>query len=218
MERFSNREEAGRFLARSLGQYRDHEDAIVLALPRGGVPVAFEVARELHLPLDVFLVRKLGFPGHEEFALGAIASGGIRVMNPAALQLAPLDPKELEQLERRENKELARREALYRGDRPRPELEGKVVILIDDGLATGMSMRAAVAALKQVHPSRIVVAVPVASGDACELLSREADEVVCGFIPVPFYSVGQWYEIFGQTSDEEVQELLEKAEGAMHGV
>jgi putative phosphoribosyl transferase len=189
----------------------DRDDVVVLALPRGGVPVGFEVARELHAPLDVFLVRKLGFPGHEEFALGAIASGGVRVLNPAAFRMARFSEEEINELAEKEQRELERREEMYRGDRPRPELHGKTVVLIDDGLATGSTMRAAVMALKKLDPAKIIVAVPVGSSDAVELLSREADEVVCAAVPEPFYSVGQWYREFEQTSDEEVQRLLEEA-------
>jgi len=211
MKRFLDRADAGRVLARKLPDLEGREDVVVLALPRGGVPVAFEVARELRAPLDVFLVRKLGFPGHEEFALGAIASGGVRVLNPSAFRMAQFTEDELNELAEKEQRELERREEAYRGDRPRPDLPGKTVVLIDDGLATGSTMRAGVMALRKLEPAKIVVAVPVGSSDAVELLSREADEVVCAAVPEPFYSVGQWYRQFEQTSDEEVQQLLEEA-------
>jgi putative phosphoribosyl transferase len=211
MRRFRDRVDAGRFLARELGSYRNRDDIVVLALPRGGVPVAHEIARELNAPLDVFLVRKLGFPGHEEFALGAIASGGVRVLNPQAFQIAQFSEREIDEIAEKELHELERREQSYRGNRPIPEVRKKTVILVDDGLATGSTMRAAVQALRQLGPDRIIVAVPVGSSDACELLSREADEVICAAIPEPFNSVGQWYENFSQTSDEEVHDILEES-------
>jgi putative phosphoribosyl transferase len=211
MRRFLDRADAGRVLARELHQYANHEDTLVLALPRGGVPVAHEIARELNAPLDIFMVRKLGFPGHEEFALGAIASGGVRVLNPQAFDLAHFSNDEINEIAAKEMQELERREHIYRGDRPISEVRGKTVILTDDGLATGSTMRAAVQALRLLGPKRIVVAVPVGSADACELLSREADEVVCAAIPNPFHAVGEWYENFGQTSDEQVHELLDEA-------
>ena len=212
MKKFADRTDAGRYLAEHLEQFRDRHDVIVLALPRGGVPVAFAIAEHLHAPLDIFLVRKLGFPGHEEFALGAIASGGVRVLNPAAFQVAKVSEDQIDAIAAREQTELERREAEYRGNRPHPELQGKTIILVDDGLATGSTMRAAVAALQQKNPAKIIVAVPVASADACEVLSREATEVYCAFVPEPFHAVGLWYEDFSQTSDDEVNELLERAE------
>jgi putative phosphoribosyl transferase len=211
MRRFLDRADAGRVLARELHQYANQDDTLVLALPRGGVPVAHEIARELNAPLDIFMVRKLGFPGHEEFALGAIASGGVRVLNPQAFNLAHFSNDEIDEMAAKEMRELERREHIYRGDRPISEVRGKTVILTDDGLATGSTMRAAVQALRLLGPKRIVVAVPVGSADACELLSREADEVVCAAIPNPFHAVGEWYENFGQTSDEQVHELLDEA-------
>src|SRR5687767_614756 len=216
MRRFADRIEAGRFLAEELDTYRGRDDVIVLALPRGGVPVGAVIAEYLHVPLDIFLVRKLGFPGHEEFAIGAIASGGVRVLNPAALQTEHVSAEEIDLIAAREPMELERREEEYRGDRPHPKLEGKITVLVDDGLATGSTMRAAVAALRQQNPARIIVAVPVASADACELLSREADEVVCASTPEPFHAVGLWYENFAQTSDEEVKELLQRGEQLAH--
>jgi putative phosphoribosyl transferase len=216
MRRFAERADAGRVLAEELEQYRDRDDVIVLALPRGGVPVGFEIAEHLHVPLDIFLVRKLGFPGHEEFAIGAIASGGVRVLNAAALRMGEISQDEIDAIAKREEAELRRREQEYRGDRPHPKLEGKTIILVDDGLATGSTMRAAVAALRQQNPAKIIVAVPVASADACELLSREAGEVLCASIPEPFHAVGLWYDNFSQTTDEEVKELLERAEQLLH--
>lgn len=211
MKAFADRADAGRVLARSLGCYAHREDVVVLALPRGGVPVAHEIARELNAPLDVFMVRKLGFPGHEEFALGAIASGGVRVLNPKAFQIADFSDEQINQIAAKELQELHRREQSYRGNRPLLELHGKTVILVDDGLATGSTMRAAVQALRLLAPKRIVVAVPVGSADACEMLSREADEVLCAKVPEPFQSVGEWYLDFQQTSDEQVHELLDES-------
>ncbi len=216
MRKFADRAEAGRALAEALENYRDRADVIVLALPRGGVPVAYFIAEHLRVPLDVFLVRKLGFPGHEEFAIGAIASGGVRVLNPAALQMGNVSQDDIDEIAAREELELARREEEYRGDRPHPRLAGKVIILVDDGLATGSTMRAAVSALRQQNPAKIIVAVPVASADACELLSREADEVLCASIPEPFHAVGLWYDDFALTSDEDVKELLQRAEQLLH--
>jgi putative phosphoribosyl transferase len=208
---YADRVEAGRFLAERLEEYRNLPNVIVLALPRGGVPVAAEIAAALHAPLDVFLVRKLGMPGHEEFAIGAIASGGVRVLNDQAASMARVTDRIVDQVTKTELEELKRREKLYRGDAPPPDFTRKICILVDDGLATGSTMRAAVAGLKQHGPERIVVAVPVASVEACQLLAREADDVVCGATPEPFYAVGQWYRTFGQTSDEEVQELLQRS-------
>ena len=206
---FTDRREAGRTLARLLMAYHG-ANAIVLALPRGGVPVAFEVARALHLPLDVFVVRKLGIPGHEEYAMGAIASGGVRVMNPDVDGLR-IPREAIDEVTQRESRELARREMHYRGDRPPVDLAGQTAILVDDGLATGSTMRAAVRAVRQLQPSRIVVAVPVASPEACDALHGEADQVICAVTPHPFVAVGAWYLRFDQTSDEEVRELLESS-------
>lgn len=214
MRRFANRADAGRILAAGLSQYQNRSDVLVLALPRGGVPVAFEIAGLLHVPLDIFLVRKLGFPGHEEFALGAIASGGVRVLNAGAFQISEISNEEVDAIANREQAELERQEREYRDNRPFPELQGKTIILVDDGLATGSTMRAAVAALRQKNPAKIIVAVPVASSEACELLSRDANEVLCASIPQPFQAVGQWYLNFQQTTDEEVKELLQRAEHA----
>jgi predicted phosphoribosyltransferase len=206
---YRDRSEAGRILATKLAAYADQSDVLVLALPRGGVPVAFEVAQGLHAPLDVFLVRKLGLPGHEELAMGAIASGGVRVLNEEVMRVLQVPDYVLETVAATEQQELERRERLYRGERPPLEVHGKTVILVDDGLATGASMRAAVAALRQMGPARIVVAVPVGSVETCHELGEEADEVVCTSTPEPFRAVGLWYEDFSQTSDEEVRELLE---------
>src|SRR5262245_25330895 len=208
---FRDRTEAGRYLARKLQAYTDRPDVIVLALPRGGVPVAFEVAQKLHAPLDVFLVRKLGVPGREELAMGAIASGGVRVLNEDVVRYLNIPEEVIEEVAEQERQELERRERLYRGDRPAPEVRGKTVILIDDGLATGSTMRAAVRALRQQRPARVVVAVPVGSPDTCAEFSAEADEVVCGRTPDPFYAVGAWYDDFSQTSDDEVRWLLHLA-------
>lgn len=213
MESFEDRAEAGRFLASHLEQYSGRDDVIVLALPRGGVPVAVEVARALDVPLDVFVVRKLGVPGHEELAMGAIATGGVRVLNREVLATTQIDEQAIEAVAEREGRELERRERLYRGDRPPPEIAGRVGILVDDGLATGSSMMAAVGALRDHGPARTVVAVPVAPPSTCETLRREADEVLCPLTPEPFYSVGSWYEQFEQLTDEQTRELLREANG-----
>jgi putative phosphoribosyl transferase len=208
---FRDRSEAGRVLARLLKPYADQPGLIVLALPRGGVPVAFEVARALHAPLDVFVVRKLGVPGHEEYAMGAIASGGVRVLNDDVVDYLGIHEDAVEDVARAEQAELQRRERLYRGDRPAPPVEGRTVILVDDGLATGSTMRAAVRALRLQSPARLVVAVPVAAEDTCVALRSEADEVVCARTPEPFRAVGLWYDDFSQTGDDEVRDLLEAA-------
>jgi predicted phosphoribosyltransferase len=184
---------------------------MVLALPRGGVPVAYEVASALRAPLDVFLVRKLGMPGHEEFAIGAIASGGVRVLNEETLLDYGVSREQVDAILDAEQRELERRERRYRGERPFPDVAGRTVILIDDGLATGSSMRAAVAALRQEGPARIVVAVPTAPRETCTELRQIVDHVVCLITPEPFYAVGLWYEDFAQTTDDEVRELLESA-------
>ncbi|HZQ63586.1 MAG TPA: phosphoribosyltransferase [Casimicrobiaceae bacterium] len=208
--RFVDRKHAGQVLAQKLQAYHDRPDVIVLALPRGGVPVGFEVAQALHAAFDVFVVRKLGFPGHEEYAMGAIATGGTRVMNPDVARLQ-IPESTIEAVTARERRELERRERLYRGERPAPSLEGRVVILVDDGLATGSTMRAAAMAVRAQHPSRVIVAVPVAAAETCSALRAEADEVVCVSTPQPFHAVGLWYQDFAQTSDAEVHALLEKA-------
>lgn len=208
---FKDRVEAGLELARRL-QARGYDgSALVLALPRGGVPVAFEVAQNLGAPLDVFIVRKLGTPGQEELALGAIASGGVRVMNDDLVTRLGISDELVARVAEREGVELARRENLYRGGRPPLQVEERTVVVVDDGLATGASMRAAVAALKQRRPAKTVVAVPVAAPDTCAELALEVDDIVCAETPTPFYGVGRWYASFPQTSDAEVQALLDKA-------
>jgi predicted phosphoribosyltransferase len=209
---FKDRRDAGRKLAQYLTQYANRPDVVVLALPRGGVPVAFEVARALNAPLDIFLVRKLGLPGHEELAMGAIASGGLLVLNKDIITALNIPQAVIDAVARREQAELERRERLYRGDRPPLDVRGKTVILIDDGLATGSSMYAAVAGLRARQPAHIVVAVPTASPETCEAFENEVDQVVCAVTPQPFYSVGLWYDDFSQTSDEEVRKLLEEAD------
>jgi putative phosphoribosyl transferase len=209
--RFRNRSEAGRLLAEALGRYKDRPDVLVLALPRGGVPVGYEVAAALNVPLDVFIVRKLGVPGHEELAMGAIASGGIRALNDSVIQHLNISPSAIESVANREAEELQRRERLYRGDKASPNISGRTIILVDDGLATGSSMKAAVAALRGQHPAKIIVAVPTAPADTCDELRREADEVICAATPEPFYAVGLWYENFEQTTDAEVTDLIRRA-------
>lgn len=206
--RFRNRREAGKRLAKDLGHYRNRPDVVVLALPRGGVPVAFEVARALNAPLDIFIVRKLGVPGHEELAMGAIGTGDTRVLNEDIIGALEIPAQVIEAVTAREKQELARRERLYRGGRALRDLEGKTVILVDDGLATGATMHAAVEALRQHRPARIVVAVPTAARETCERLRKEVDEVVCALAPKQFFGVGYWYQDFSQTSDEQVRELL----------
>jgi predicted phosphoribosyltransferase len=208
---FGNRSEAGRLLAAKLAKYADKPDVIVLALPRGGVPVGYEVAHALHAPLDVFVVRKLGIPGHEELAMGAVATGGVRVLNDQVVRGLGIPDNVIEAVANWELQELQRRERLYRGNRPPPDVRGKTVTLVDDGLATGSTMLAGVQALRRLGPARIVVAVPVASGDTCQLLEEYVDEVVCAATPEPFYAVGLWYRDFSQTTDEEVRELLERS-------
>ena len=211
-QRFLNRREAGKRLAEQLAKYGSRQDVIVLALPRGGVPVAYEVARALRAPLDVFVVRKLGVPGYEELAMGAIGTGNTRVLNDDVVGALQIPAQVIDRVAAEENRELARRERLYRGGRALPDLSGKTVILVDDGLATGATMHAAIQSLRQHRPGRIVVAVPTAAPDTCEELKKEVDEVVCAVTPQPFHGVGYWYQDFSQTSDEEVRELLGRAE------
>jgi predicted phosphoribosyltransferase len=213
---FRNRSEAGRLLAAKLAAYANRPDVLVLALPRGGVPVAFEVAHALNAPLDVFLVRKLGVPGHEELAMGAVATGGVRVLNDQIVGGLRIPDHIIDAVAAQEQQELERRERLYRGDRPPPDVRGRTVILVDDGLATGATMYAAIQALRQQQPARIVVAVPTASPETCEELGAEVDEIICAITPEPFYAVGLWYEDFSQTTDEEVRDLLARSERASH--
>ena len=211
MALFKDRTDAGKHLAEKLKQHGYGSTSLVLGLPRGGVPVAYEVARQLDAPLDVFIVRKLGTPGHEELAMGAIASGGVKVLNQDIVQSLAIPESAIERVAEREQQELKRRERLYRGERAFPELTGRTVLLVDDGLATGATMRAAVKALKQQGAGRTVVAVPVAAPDTCDAFKDEVDEIVCAETPQPFYGVGMWYENFSQTSDEEVKDLLARS-------
>jgi predicted phosphoribosyltransferase len=212
MERaFANRTEAGRLLVEKLVKYAGRDDVIVLGLPRGGVPVAFEVAHRLGAPLDVFIVRKLGVPGFEELAAGAIASGGVRVLNEDVMRSIPHADEAIDAVTIRETAELERREQIYREGRPAPQLRDRIVILVDDGLATGATMRAAIEALRQSGAAKIVVAVPVGPQDTCRELEEEADETICLSTPEFFQAVGQYYEDFSQTSDEDVRELLSHA-------
>jgi len=211
LPRFRDRSEAGRLLGAKLTAYADRPDVVVLALPRGGVPVAYEVARALGAPLDIFLVRKLGIPGHEELAMGAVATGGVRVLNEQVVRALRIPDYVIDAVAAKEEQELARRERLYRGDRPPPDVHGRTVILVDDGLATGATMHAAIQALRQQQPAHIVVAVPTASPEACDELRTEIDDIVCAVTPEPFYAVGLWYEDFSQTTDEEVRDLLARS-------
>jgi len=214
---YRDRLEAGRFLAGKLTRYADQPEVIVLGLPRGGVPVAYEVARALHAPLDVFAVRKLGMPGQEEFAIGAVASGGVMVLNSQIVRALNLSELQIEQLAAKERAELERREHEYRGDRPPLELSGATAILVDDGLATGASMWAAVTALRRHKPARIIAAVPVGSFATCARFEEVTDETICARAPIPFNAVGNWYLDFSQTTDEEVRELLARAETEREG-
>jgi putative phosphoribosyl transferase len=209
---FRNRSEAGRWLAERLQAFAHRPDVIVLALPRGGVPVGFELARALGVPLDVFLVRKLGLPGQEELAMGAIATGGVRVLNGDVVQALGVPASVIDRVASAEEQELRRREAAYRGTRPPPDVHGRVVILVDDGLATGSTMRAAVRAVRQMQPARVVVAVPVAAASTRDDIGAEVDEIICETPPEPFLAVGRWYEDFSQTTDEEVRDLLQRAD------
>lgn len=214
--RFRDRSDAGRRLAAELREHAHDPNAIVLALPRGGVPVGHEVASALGVPLEVFVVRKLGLPWHEELAMGALASGGVRVLDEDLIRLARVSREDVERVTGWEQAELERRERLYRGDRPFPDLHGRTVILVDDGLATGSTMRAAVTALRLEGPVRIVVAVPVAAPETCAAFQHVADEIVCAETPEPFEAVGLWYDDFSQTTDDEVHGLLEQARGRSH--
>lgn len=222
---FRDRFEAGRLLAGRLGAYANRADVLVLALPRGGVPVGYELARALRAPMDVFVVRKLGVPGHEELAMGAVASGGVSVLNEDVVNVLDISNETIERVARSEREELERRERLYRDDRPAPDARGRVVIVVDDGLATGSTMRAAVKALRRLEPSRIVVAVPTAAPSTLLELRSLADECVSVIAPEPFRAVGLWYDDFSQTTDSEVRDLLgraaadfdEEAESATNG-
>ena len=205
---FKNRTVAGKELAKSLRKYKDRDDIIVLALPRGGVPVALEVAKYLNADLDLMLVRKLGAPGYKELAMGAIATGGIKVMNNDVVRSLYITPEAIEAIETEERKELERRETAYRGKRPLPDLQNQCVIVVDDGLATGATMHAAIGAIRLQSPARIVVAVPIAPQDTIQALNPKVDEMVCLEEPYPFSSIGQWYIDFSQVSDEEVRSIL----------
>jgi putative phosphoribosyl transferase len=208
---FKDRTDAGRKLAARLTRYGDRADVLVLALPRGGVPVAYEVSKELNAPLDLFLVRKLGVPGHEELAMGAIASGGLRILNDDIVNYLRIPDEVIDAVAVREQRELERRERAYRDDRPPPDVKDRIVILIDDGLATGSTMRAAASSLRLQEPKRIVVAVPVSSPETCDEFRSEVDEIVCAVTPQHFRGVGLWYDDFSQTSDEQVRELLNRS-------
>lgn len=209
MSRFRDRREAGKTLAQKLMHYAERPNVLALALPRGGVPVAYEVALALHVPLDVFIVRKLGVPGHEELAIGAIASGGVRVLNKRIIESLNIPEEIIEQVAQRELQELRRREQAYRGEYPPLDIHGRIVILIDDGLATGASMRAAVVGVRAQDPERIMVAVPTAAPETCEAFQSEVDEIVCAITPEPFLGVGRWYDDFEQTTDEGVRLFLQ---------
>ena len=208
---FRDRQEAGVALAAQLARFGNDPSVVVLGLPRGGVPVAYEVARALHVPLDVFVVRKLGVPGHRELAMGAIASGGVRVLNPDVVNALGIPPNMIDAVADQEQKELERQQRDYRGDGPFPDLKGRTVIVVDDGLATGSTMRAAVKALRLMEPRRIVVAAPVAAAETCRSLAKEADEMVCVNTPEAFHAVSLWYQEFSQTTDDEVRALLKSA-------
>ena len=214
--RFHNRSDAGRQLASKLSAFAHRDDVVVLALPRGGVPVAFEVARALNAPLDIFLVRKLGVPGHEELAMGAIATGGVLMLNDAIISLTGVAPEQINEVIAREQIELQRREHAYRDNQPSPDLRGKTVVLVDDGLATGATMRAAAEGVRRQGAESVVVAVPVASADTCDELRSLADEVTCLVTPEPFQAVGIWYADFSATDDEEVRRLLAQARAESH--
>jgi predicted phosphoribosyltransferase len=208
---FQDRTDAGQQLAQKLNAYAGRNDVVVLALPRGGVPVAYAVAQALQAPLDVFLVRKLGLPGHEELAMGAIASGGVRILNREVIDAMRIPGEVIDAIIHREQQELARREQLYRDDNPSPSLQDQVAILVDDGLATGASMAAAVTALRAHEPDEIVVAVPIAAAESCEQFAQRVDRMVCLETPTPFFGVGLWYENFTQVRDDEVRNLLTRA-------
>ncbi len=213
LKRFKDRMQAGELLSHRLTAYARRPDVIVLALPRGGVPVGFVVAKKLAVPLDILLVRKLGFPGQEEYAMGAIASGGICILQAEAMSALDIPVPVIEAVAQRELREIERREKNYRADRPPPQLQEHVVILVDDGLATGATMQVAVHVVRNANPARVIVAVPVGAPDTCEKLRGEVDELICLSTPDPFYAVGMWYEDFEQVNDEEVKNMLEEAWG-----
>lgn len=210
MEKIPNRIVAGRLLADALKNYTDNPQVLVLALPRGGVPVAYEISRALHVPLDVFLVRKLGVPYHQELAMGAIAMGGVTILNSDIVQQMNITKNEIEAVTQKEEQELMRRNERYRNNKPLPVIKDKIIILVDDGLATGATMRAAIAALQKFNPTKIIIAVPVAPADTLYELQNLVDDVICTLTPTPFLSISLWYDEFPQTSDEEVCELLGK--------
>jgi putative phosphoribosyl transferase len=215
---FKDRAQAGQLLAEKLKAFANRKDVLILALPRGGVPVGFEVARALHVPLDVIIVRKLGVPDKEELAMGAIATGGVQVLNTALINALGITDPAVQAVSAMEERELHRREALYRDGRPYPSVQNQTVILIDDGLATGASMFAAARALRQLHPAHIVVAVPVASEEVCKEFRPIVDDIICATTPDPFIGVGRWYDNFSQTTDEEVRDLLARANQPNHNV
>jgi putative phosphoribosyl transferase len=209
--RFADKNQAGVLLAQRLQQYAGQPDVIVLALPRGGVPVGFAIAQALRLPLDILLVRKLGMPGHEEFAIGAIATGGFSVVQTDLLARFGIEASTLDVIVRREQREIERRETLYRAGRPPLPLAGRTVIVVDDGLATGATMQVAIKAVREQHPERVIIAVPVASIEACRELGAQVDDIVCLQTPDPFHAVGAWYQDFTQTTDDEVIDLLDRS-------
>ncbi len=209
--RFRDRRDAGRTLAAQLARYANRPDVVVLALPRGGVPVGFEVARGLDAPLDIFLVRKLGLPGRQELAMGAVASGGTRVLNEPIVATAHISPEQVDAVTAREQHELSRQEARYRGDRPPLDIQGRTIVLVDDGLATGATMRAAAGALRRAGAARVIVAVPVAAEETCDALRPDVDEIICALTPKPFFAVSQGYEDFSETTDQEVIALIGRA-------
>lgn len=211
MEKYRNRQEAGQILARALRMYANRKDVLVFALPRGGVPVAYEIAKELHVPLDVFIVRKLGVPGRPELAMGAIAMGGASVLNKDIIAEFGIKQLEIDLVRAQEEDELKRRERAYRGNKPFPVIENKTIILVDDGIATGATMRAAIKALQQLNPASIVIAVPVADKQLCDQMKLNVTHLVCPMQPTQLFAVGAWYEDFSQTEDEEVYQLLEQA-------
>jgi predicted phosphoribosyltransferase len=215
MERFTDRRDAGQRLAGELSEYANQEDVVVLGLPRGGVPVAFEVSKALHAPLDVFVVRKLGAPGNPELAMGAIASGGVRVVNAGVVDRLGISDEAIERVTEEERAKLQQREEVYRGARPGVDLEGKTVILVDDGLATGATMRAAVSALREHGPRKIVMAVPTAPPETCAEFDEVVDESICLTTPYPFFGVGGAYQDFSQTTNEEVRDFLQRADQSM---